>query len=206
MRIASILIAALLAIPVEMAAQEIDFGQFGREHYTLILTVGAGGNADLDFGQVVRESGENEIVRAAAAAIEVEGVEYLDIFVTITVENQGLLLLDDNEACITDPSCSVPLTLFAGYYNEDDTPNPENSIEIPIVGQTAQARFPVRRQLHAAPAPPPTPPTGAFDQSQVEARAWLFFWGTIDVGDVDAGSYTGSIEVEVSYEFFEEPD
>lgn len=183
-------------------AQEIDFGSYGEGRYTLLLTAGAGGPSTLDFGQVVRESGTHQIEQSNAAVVQIDGVEYLDVFVTITVQNEGQLLLNDvgNVDCIGDPACSISLELYASYSNNGEPHDPLDSIEIPIVANTGQVRFPIRRARNTAPGPPPPPPTDAFDQSEVEDSAALFFWGSINVGNVDAGPYYGEIEVVVSYE------
>ncbi|MDZ7757834.1 hypothetical protein [Rhodohalobacter sp.] len=61
------------------------------------------------------------------------------------------------------------------------------------------ARFPILSRRQQPPGPPPPPPTGDFDQSQVNETAYIYFYGQIDVGNVVAGQYRGTITVTVEY-------
>lgn len=169
-------------------AQEINFGEYGS--YTITLDIDL---IELGFGEVVSGSGMYSIEISEALQVELTGVKYLDVFVEIIVENGGNLVLDAEN--------SIPFNLKAAYSNVGSSSNSiGNSIAIPVVGNVANARFPVLKQSFQPPGPPPPPPTGAFNQSLVEEQAILYLYGSIDVGDVDAGNYTGEITINVSYE------
>jgi len=71
-----------------------------------------------------------------------------------------------------------------------------NAVEIPV-GFTA-ITLPMLRRTAGVPAPPPTPAHGGY--SAPSATAYLFLYGKLGpVGNVNAGAYTGTINVSVNY-------
>jgi spore coat protein U-like protein len=181
--------------PVAVNAQEINFGQFGNYTITLDnITMG-----DLVFeSPVVSGGGIYQVELADAYVLSLEGVKYLDVGVTIMGE--GELLLNGDPSNIGDPQKSIPFILSAAYANRGQN-NISDAIFIPLsTGNDGNVRFPILSRQQQPPGPPPTPPTEAFDQSLVNENAYLYFYGQIDVGNVDAGTYSGTITITVEYE------
>lgn len=194
MRRSLILAVLLLAIGWPGYAQEIHFGQYAN--YS--LTVDELNNNDLDFGQIITESGTNSIEINNAKIIEITGVKYLDVIVDITADND--LYLNGNTGNAGDPQKSIPLTLEAAYANNAGTPTIGQAKIINVANNNFTTRFPILERQNQPPGPPPPPPTNAFDQSKVEETAYFYLYGSINVGDVDAGSYSSQITVTVSYD------
>ncbi|MEX1010543.1 MAG: hypothetical protein WDZ29_00625 [Balneolaceae bacterium] len=191
-----ILAASLMLVFVAKSGfgQELSFSQY--ESYT--ITLDQLSLDDLVFeGPIVTGGGLYEVELPQAKALMVTGVNYLDAFVQI--EADGELLLEGNAACSGDPSCSIPFNLQAAYANRGEN-NLGDSQYIPVVNNFSNARFPILGRLQNAPGPPPPPPTLDFDQSLVNENAYLYLYGTIDVGNVDAGYYQGTITVTIYYE------
>jgi hypothetical protein len=181
--------------PSDSHAQEIEFGRFGS--YTVTLENVSMG--DLEFvGPIISGSGIYQVELVDAYVLSILGVKYLDVGVQIIGE--GELLLDGNPENIGDPQKSIPFTLNAAYANRAQN-NISDAIFIPISGlNTGNARFPVLSRQQQPPGPPPPPPTDGFNQSEVEETAYLYLYGEIDVGNVNAGSYIGTITITVEYE------
>jgi len=179
---------------VNLNAQEINFGDF----FNYPITVSELNSAtDLDFGTIVSSSGFNSIGLANAKVITIEGIRYLDVFVTITAEDE--MLLDGNTACIGDPSCSIPFTLQAAFANRGSD-NIGDARIINITANSATAQFPIRSRTTRPPAPPPTPVFEGFDFSGLMDTAFLYIYGSINVGNISAGTYQSTINITISYD------
>lgn len=178
-------------------SQDIEFGQYGT--YTIELE--DIGLEDLVFqGPINSNSGIHQVELIDSKVLAIIGVKYLDVDVDITAE--GKLLLDGNPTYDSDPQRSIPFTLEAAFTNSGE--NNVSSARPISVGSGSSlnignARFPILSRRQRPPGPPPTPPTGDFDQSLVNETAYLYFYGQIDVGNVVAGSYRGTITVTVEY-------
>ncbi len=176
-------------------AQEIDFGKYGN--YT--LAVGELTNDDLYFGQLVTNSGTYSIDINNAKIVTITGVEYLDVIVEVTAENS--LYLNGNPGNAGDSQKTLPFTLQAAYANNEGTPSVGQANFITdITNNSFIKQFPILERQHQPPGPPPTPPTNAFEQSKVEETAYLYIYGSINVGNVDAGSYSSEIVVTINYD------
>ena len=176
------------------ALSQINFGSFGP--YTIQLTEISIG--DLAFeGFIISGSGEHEIELTEAFIVEIEGVKYLDVGVLITADVE--LLLDGNIANSGDPQKSISFTLEAAYANKGQQ-NTGDAEFITVISNVGDARFPILARQFQPPGPPPPPPTEAFNQSAVEDAAYLYLYGKINVGNVDAGTYMGNINVSVQYD------
>lgn len=159
------------------------------------LTVDELNNGDLDFGQLVSGSGPHSIDISGAKIIEITGVEYLDVIIEVNFDD---LYLNGNPANTGD---YIPFDLEAAYANNKGTPNIGSAKYVTnISGKSFTQRFPILERQSQPPGPPPPPPTNAFDQSQVEETAYLYLFGSIDVGDIAAGNYSSQITVTVSYD------
>tara|TARA_R100001143_G_C3361305_1_gene136537 strand:- start:53129 stop:53764 length:636 start_codon:yes stop_codon:yes gene_type:complete len=176
------------------ALSQINFGSFGS--YTIQLTEISTGSLTFE-GLIIPESGTHEIQLADAFIIEIEGVKYLDVGVLITADVE--LLLDGNINNVGNPQKSITFTLEAAYANKGQQ-NTADADLITILSNVGDARFPILARQFQPPGPPPPPPTEAFDQSAVNEAAYLYLYGNISVGNVDAGTYTGNINISVQYD------
>lgn len=176
-------------------AQEINFGEYGDYG----LSVEELNTNNLDFGTVVSGSNNSSSIPITEAKIiEITGVKYLDVFVEVQATPD--LYLNGDESYSGDAQKSIPLTLKVAYANNLGTPTVSNAKIISIANNSFTTRFPVLERQNQPPGPPPPPPTSAFEQSQVEETAYLYFYGSITVGNVDAGSYSTELIVNISYE------
>lgn len=183
----------LLAWPCGSIAQEIDFGQYGNYSMTLSEL----GPDDLDFGILVQNEGLKSIPIANAKVLTLEGVKYLDVIVDITADNE--LLLNGNPACSGDPSCSIPLTIDAAYANRGEN-NIAQARFFSISGNTGTTQFRILRRGSGPPGPPPTPEHKGFNPSLYEETAYIYLFGSVNVGNVSSGSYSGQVTVSVVYD------
>lgn len=179
------LLLALFA-PVCAGAQEIDFSSFGS--YTVSVETEPGFES-LNFGNVI--AGEGEITvnlgdDPGMAVLAITGVQYLDVIVTVTKPN-ALLPMD---AGVSD---EIPFTsLQAAYANH----GANNYLQAKMMNRL-QARFPILERQSRPPGPPPTPPREGVEPPT--ETAFLYLWGTINVGDIAGGTYSATIDVTVEY-------
>lgn len=183
----------LFLLPGQADAQEINFGQYGNYTITLDnITMG-----DLVFEEpILSGGGIYEVELSDAYVMSIIGVKYLDVGVEITADVE--LLLDGDLNNSGDPQKSITFTLQAAYANRAQN-NISDSVFIPVSSNIGNTRFPILSRQQQPPGPPPTPPTQAFDQSLVEETAYLYLYGQIDVGNVNAGTYSGTITINVEY-------
>lgn len=191
----------LLAWAAPLVGQEIDFGRYDSAQYTLMLDVGLD---DFNYGLVSRgtdlEPATYELDIQQAAEVAIDGVSFLDVQVDLTVPNGGYLLLDGDPACATDPECRIPFTLEAAYSNVGNALHSRTQFQmIPVVNNTASVRFPILQRQFQPPGPPPRPPTGSTNPPPPMETALLWIHGSIQVPDVQAGNYSGQIQVDVTY-------
>lgn len=192
---AVILSALLLITPPALYAQEIEFGRYGT--YTITLENISMGDLEFD-GPIVAGGGIYQVELIDAYVLSLLGVKYLDVGVQII--GDGELLLNGNLENSGDPEKSIPFTLRSAYANRAQN-NISDAVFIPVSGtNTGNARFPILARQQQPPGPPPPPPTEAFNQSEVDETAYLYLYGEINVGYVNAGNYIGTITITVEYE------
>ncbi len=172
------------------AQEEIHFGDYHNYSATL-LELGAGG---LDFGPIITGEGQKSISLSEAKVISIKGIKYLDIIVSITAD-QYLKL---TPAC-SDPSCRIPFTLQAAYANKGSNTIGEARF-FTVTANSAAKRFPILRREGMPPGPPPTPPHKEFNPALYMETAYIYLYGSVNVGNVNAGSYSGNITVTVIYD------
>jgi hypothetical protein len=192
-KILSILFSGLMLLNFSaVQAQEINFGEYTSH----IITIQVGPEG-LDFGPLTSGSGVNSIALIDAFVVEVTGLRFLDVFVEITADEK--LLLDGNAACDSDPACNIPFTLQANYNNRglDDF---AASTPFVVSGNISTARFPVLRRTQGPAGPPPPPPTASFNPVPFEENFYIYLYGSLNVGNINAGNYTGEITITISYE------
>jgi hypothetical protein len=186
----------LFLLVTEAAAQRIPFGLYSSYNITLSKPL----EQDLNFGPVISGSGTKSIILTdnEVVVIEIEAVSYLDITVTLTSPVGDRLVLEGNEENLNVAGKYMNTDIYMAYYNR----GPDN---IPLSTAQAQAvpisgdmfTFQVRRRLDGPPGPPPTPPHAGYVPPT--AKAYLFVYGNLHVGQVNAGPYSGIIDIHVEY-------
>ncbi len=194
------LLAFIFAGGMKVEAQRIGFGLYSSYNLTLTNLM----PEDLDFGTVVKGSGlvsislaDNEVV-----PIEIEGVEYLDVTVTLTAPAGNVLLLEGDGAYLNDPDRSMPVTIKMAYYNGGMPNIPVDTAKAQAIEVTGDMiTFAIRRRPGGPPGPPPVPPHAGYVPPS--AVAYLFIYGSLNVGDVNAGPYKGTIDINVEYSTYD---
>ncbi|MFY0698504.1 MAG: hypothetical protein JXR11_11670 [Balneola sp.] len=178
-----------------VSAQEINFGQYSSA-YSISLSE-FNPSEELEFGTLIQNQGPTSIDLVNAKVLTLEGVKYLDVIVDVTADNY--LLLNGDLGCETDPSCRIPFTLQAAYANRGNN-NVNESVSITVLSNVASAQFQILQRTSGPPGPPPTPVYEGYDPNIFNETAYLYIYGSINVGNVDAGSYTSSISVTINYD------
>jgi hypothetical protein len=186
-----ILLFHLVFFPEKARSQEIDFGDFFAYAVTVSELIPT---EDLDFGLVVTNSGLSSIGISNSKVITITGVRYLDVIVDVSA---GSNLVKDT--CPTNPACQIPFTLEASFANLGQD-NIAQAQMIPITSNTGFAQFPILRRTSGPPGPPPTPVYNGFDPTVFNETAYLYLFGSINVGNVQSGAYSTQITVSVIYD------
>lgn len=176
-------------------SQEIDFGNYSSAYSVTLSEVNIG--EELDFGLLIQNEGLINIPIAESKVLSILGVKYLDVIVDITADNY--LLLNGNLSCSTDPSCRIPFTLQASYANNGSNTFSE-ARNFTVLSNVASAQFPVKRRTSGPPSPPPTPVYEGYNPNIFQETAYLYIYGSLNVGTINAGSYTSDITVTISYD------
>lgn len=163
-------------------AQEINFGQYATEG---IILTNIGSNSMLDFGTLLSGEGlvQIQLTDPEVVVFSIEAEFDKDVFITITAPPELEL----------NPSNTIPFTLGAAYANQGN-----NNIAQARLISGGTARFPVLARGNQPPGPPPTPKHEGYTTPR--ATAYLYIYGDLTVGPVWAGTYTGQIDIMVSYE------
>lgn len=176
-------------------AQEIDFGDYSSK-YGITLTEITPGD-DLEFGTVIQNGGFSAIDISNAKTFSIEGVKYLDVLVDITADEY--LFLGTDIACNGSNSNCIPFTLQAAFANRGDF-DLNDAVNMTVLSNVATAQFPILARENAPPGPPPTPVYNGYNPAVFNETAYLFIYGSISVGNVDSGIYTGNITISISYD------
>jgi len=148
--------------------------------------------SDLDFGQIVSNSGLHIVDINNSKVLGITAVRFLNVLVEITAGDA--LLLNNNPSCNGDLSCSLPFTLDAAYANEGLN-DPSAAKPFIISGNTAVASFKIR-EGGGNNIPPP-----AFrNPERFEDTAYIYIFGTINAGNVTGGIYTNAINITVVHD------
>ncbi|MDZ7807189.1 MAG: hypothetical protein U5K71_08735 [Gracilimonas sp.] len=185
----------LISSSTLLKAQEINFGDFSSK-YTVSITELIPAD-DLAFGMVIQNEGLKTIDLLDAKVLMIEGVKYLDVIVDITADNY--LFLDNDVSCNGTNSNCIPFTLQAAYANRGNN-NTNQAILMQVASNVASAQFPILARGNRPPGPPPTPDFQGYNPALFNETAYLYLYGSINVGNVNAGSYSGQITVTVTYD------
>jgi len=180
---------------IALKAQEIDFGDFSS-NYTVSITELIPAE-DLAFGMVIQNEGLKSIDLLDAKVLMIEGVKYLDVIVDITADNY--LYLDNDVSCNGTNSNCIPFTLQAAYANRGNN-NTNQAVLMQVASNVASAQFPILARGNRPPGPPPTPVFEGYNPALFNETAYLYLYGSINVGNVNAGTYSGQITVTVTYD------
>jgi len=178
-----------------LEAQEIDFGDFSSKYAVSLSELIPA--EDLDFGMVIQNEGLKTIDLINAKVLMIEGVKYLDVIVDVTADNY--LYLSGDIACNGSNSNCIPFTLQAAYANRGNN-NTNEAILMQIASNVATAQFPIEARGNRPPGPPPTPVYEGYNPALYNETAYIYLYGSLNVGNVDAGSYSGEITITVSYD------
>lgn len=174
-------------------AQEINFGEFSNYGVTISELNPA---EDLSFGLVIQNEGLKTIDLIDSKVIMIEGVKYLDVIVDIQADN--FLYLNGDTGC-ADSSCRMPFSLQAAYANRG-TNNPNQAILMQVSSNIASAQFPILARQNLPPGPPPTPDNEGYNPALYNETVYLYIYGSLNVGNINAGSYSGTVTITVSYD------
>lgn len=157
---------------------QISFGAFAGEGITIDLSQ----NPTLDFGQLMQnETRTINLSDPDIAVIPITGVEYLDVLVTVDLPD----FLENN-------GDQVAVNLNMAYANR----GADNVLD--AVTFTNSTIFRIRSRDDGPPRPPPTPDYDGYDPPM--ETAYIYIYGTITVGNVSAGLYTGDVMIYVEYD------
>jgi hypothetical protein len=176
-------------------AQEIDFGDFSSKYAVTLSELSPA--EDLEFGMVIQNEGLKSVALQDAKILMIEGVKYLDVIVDVTADN--FLFLDNDVACNGSNTNCIPFTLQAAYANRGNN-NTNQAVTMQVASNVASAQFPILARGNQPPGPPPTPVYQGYNPAAFNETAYLYIYGSLNVGNVDAGSYSGTITVTVSYD------
>lgn len=190
------LLLMMLAVTPLYAQQQVNFGLYTNSD----LFLDAPTHDVLDFGDII-SGGENVQVLLSdgeAVPILIEGVEYLDVTVTLEPPANNFLLLENNIDNLNDPQKRLPVEIKMAYYNRGANGITEEAAKaeaILVTGNTVT--FQIARRPGGPPGPPPTPPHAGYTPKT--GTAYLFIFGNLTVNQVHAGPYSGQINIHVEY-------
>ena len=143
---------------------------------------------DLNFDEIFSGAGNVQINLgdAGMGVFSITGNKEMDIIVTLSAP-----AVLTNTGPSTD---TIPFTLEFAYANQG-----ADDIFDAIVGTGGTARFPIlRRAGGSPPGPPPTPENAGY--TPADATAYIYIYGSMTVGNVDAGVYSGTVTLTVEYD------
>lgn len=191
-----IIFLLFLVFSPKLATAQIDFSGFSSQYST-------GGNYavsaidlndySLEFGELLNDEGDVsiELLNSETLIFELSGVKYLDLFITVFAENL-------KTAGCGASSCEIPFTLGASYANRGANNKAHATPIIIDLSNNGDVVFPIRYRGNVPPGPPPTP----FYEGYVPEtdKAYLYIYGSLDVGMQDSGNYSTAIVVTVNYD------
>lgn len=177
----TLLVMVVLGLNLSLSAQTIQFSLH------VASTLDATKDQDMDFQTVIAGTGLNVINLGdtGMGVFAITGDDDLDVIVTMTAPTN-----------LTHTGVSpdvIPFTLKFAYANRG-----VNDINqaVEVIGSTA--RFQMRQRESGPAGAPPTPPSAFHTPSQ--STAYIYIYGSMNVLFIDSGSYTGTVELSVTYD------
>lgn len=168
----------LVIIVSEVQAQSISYSSNVSLAVTKI--------SDLSFGTVYQNEGNVSVSlgNVGVGKFRIDGQKNMDVTVTLTMP---AALINTN-----DSNYSIPYTAQAAYANNGQD-NQQQAEPFSLPTQTLR----IEGRSSGPPQPPPTPQHGNYTAPQ--GSAWIYLYGTINVQNVITGSYSGTINITVTY-------
>ncbi|NQT62802.1 MAG: hypothetical protein HQ556_07590 [Candidatus Marinimicrobia bacterium] len=143
-------------------------------------------DADMAFPQVMAGDGITTIGLGdgGMGIFAISGNEELDVEVT--------LVAPTDLVHVTYPAQKMPLNLQLAYANHG-----VNDINQAKTATGNIARFQMKERESGPAGAPPTPPSSAHTPQIV--TAYLYVYGTINVGMISSGAYSGTVDLYVQY-------
>ena len=175
-------IALIFTVPVVGFSQTIQFSVYVQDELV------ANQESDMDFASVVAGQGLTQINIGdqGMGVFSVTGNEDLDVIVTLTPPTGNQL----TQMTETDV---IPFTLEWAYANHG-----ENNINDAVYVTGNSARFRMKARGSGPPGPPPNPQRSNYTPK--DATAYIYIFGSIDVGNIAPGHYTGTVTLTVEYD------
>ena len=172
----------IVFIPMLMHAQTIQFSIYVEDELS------ATQESDLDFQQVVAGQGLTQISIGdqGMGVFSITGNEDLDVIVTLTPPVSDQL----TQVSGTDV---IPFTMDWAYANRG-----QNDINDATFVTGNSARFRMRARDGGPPGAPPNPQRANYTPEN--ATAYIYIFGSIDVGNISSGQYTGTATLTVEYD------
>ena len=178
----SLKILLLILIPVLAQSQTIQFSIYVEDELT------ASQESDMDFDNVVAGQGLTQINIGdqGMGSFSISGNEDLDVIVTLTPPVSNQL----TQVSGTDV---IPFTLEWAYANHG-----QNDINDATFVTGNSARFRMKARGGGPPGAPPNPQRANYTPEN--ATAYIYIFGSIDVGSISPGQYTGTATLTVEYD------
>ncbi len=178
--IRSLLVISSLILSVNAMAQTINFSVH------VASSLSASKDADMTFPGVYPGDGLTSIGlgEGGMGVFAITGNEELDVEVILTVP--------DSLVHESFPNSKMGLTLQFAYANQG-----ANDINQAIMAVGHTARFQLKQRVSGPAGAPPTPPSASHTPNVVTAYIYLF--GSINVGNIPSGVYTGNVDLSVQY-------
>jgi len=170
-----------LGLPSLASAQTIQFSVY------VASSLDATKDQDLDMGEVISGSGYTEVLLGdpGMGVFSITGNEELDVIVT---------MVSPTKLTHTGASADeIAFTLNFAYANKN-----ANNVNDAIVASGGTARFKMKERSSGPAGAPPTPPSGT--HTPQEATAYIYIYGNMTVGDIEPGTYTGDVDLSVTYD------
>lgn len=188
------LVGLFFIFPVNIFSQEIDFDSYSSRYSVTVSHLNPA--EDLGFGLIYNNEGLRTIPINDAKILTIEGIKYLDVNVEINADEYLLL---DGIGCENEETCRIPFNLEAAYANRGSE-NVSQANLMTTASNSAVSRFPIEHRGNQPPGPPPTPVYEGYDLAEHTKSAFLYIYGSINVGNIDAGNYSANITVTISYD------
>ncbi len=143
-------------------------------------------DSDMTFPEVMSGDGLTaiDLGDGGMGVFAISGNEELDVEVIMTAPTEL------THASL--PAYTMPLDLSFAYANRG-----VNDVNQAVTVSGTTARFQLKERESGPAGAPPTPPNASHTPNIV--TAYIYIFGTIDVGSIASGSYGGTVELSVQY-------